>query len=272
MNHSTTVAGLLTQSLGAALVLPAFLALQLLTTSADELSVISHETHYVPESDLVALPYSIGLGYIVPTIAMALPSPAILPRQTKIYAILFWQAFPLWVELIQISLARIAFASSATSTKRSRQIKLYGRAYLFAFYVAMAVHIACVAMAVSSTWIAWRSGSEVSSKLQLNHFFIPPNPLSDKQALTVAEGAFWFIQFDYLISSVAYLVWSVALRYGSTQDRHTFSMRQLLELGGSILIAGPMATALTLIWERDDNVMYAKDQKESSQAQDRKSK
>lgn len=271
MNCSTTVAGLLTQSLGAALVLPAFLALQLLTTSADELSVISHETHYVPESDLLALPYSIGLGYIAPTIVMALPSPAILPRQTKIYAILFWQAFPLWVELIQISLARIAFASSV-SVKRSRQIKLYGRAYLFAFYVAMAVHIACIAMSVSSTWIAWRSGSEVSSKLQLNHFFIPPNPFSEKQVSTVAEGAFWFIQFDYLISSAAYLVWSVALRYGSTQDRHTFGMRQLLELGGSILIAGPMATALTLIWERDDNIMYAKDQKGSSQAQDRKSK
>lgn len=197
------------------------------------------------------------MGLIIPTIFMSLPSPKVLPQQIKIYAILFWQAFPLWLSIIQTVVSKTIFGSSRNAPKtRQRQIKLHGRVYLFAFYIAMAVHIASVAMSVSTNWMVWKSGNTGTNKLQLTYFFVPPNPLSGKQASTVAEGAFWFIQFDYLISSVAYLIWSVALRYGSSQVQQNFGVRQIFDLVVSTLITGPLATALTVVWERDDNIFY----------------
>ncbi|KAK5946107.1 hypothetical protein PMZ80_000247 [Knufia obscura] len=251
---STTVYGLLIQSCGMALTSPAYLLLHLYTSGT--ITSPSPSDLEIPESALRALPYSISLGFIAPTIAMSLPSPAYLTHQQKIYAVLIWQLFPLWTQLIQSILQNTVFASTSTSTSPKRQIKSLRRVYKFALYLSTHCHIAAGSFSAATVLFPGLFSAHAREQLAPLHIFVPPNPfMASTKVSGLAEGAFWFLQFDLLISGVAYWVWGLTVKYSDARTRRQSGLGDIL---GDLLVrpslVGHMACALTYVWERDGAV------------------
>ena len=94
------------------------------------------------------------------------------------------------------------------------------------------------------------------------NLFVPVSPLSGAQARTVGEGAHWFLQWDMILMFCTYLVWAyfadIKVKY---PDSGVVSPQLFLRLLGRSLLFGPMGAALLAMWERDDVVFDAEEQK-----------
>jgi hypothetical protein len=91
---------------------------------------------------------------------------------------------------------------------------------------------------------------------------LPPWPIQKKtKAYSMAEGTLWFIQYDYLLTSCAMLVWSVSLKLASTAsaDHQSVSQATLRYVSAIFRAAalGPMGSAASLVWERDEVLLGA---------------
>ena len=238
--HSlVAVFGLIFQTVGAAVTIPAALAIHLFWKKPGRALLRDG-------AGLKAIPCSIAIGFILPSVIMGLPSPEILTAEQKILAISIWQPFPLWVAMIHFVLRRCM--SSSNNQRAIRGV------YLFALAVAVPFHIAIVGMSVFASVSPGLFNPAFVSELQMGYFLIPPNPLSKTGISDFAEGAFYFIQFDYAISAVAYLVWAAAI----TDKDDVAGNRTMVGIVKGlirVLLLGPMAAALLLVWERDEAVL-----------------
>ncbi len=79
----------------------------------------------------------------------------------------------------------------------------------------------------------------------------------------MAEGALWFIQYDYIVTSWAFLLWSVSLKLACVGNGSDPTVLQIaLQFGAALARAallGPMGCAASLIWERDEALMRLAD-------------
>lgn len=258
----TTVYGLLIQTTGAALMTPAWTALHLFTSPI--VSRPSTDILSIPESSLRALPYSITLGFMVPSIAMSLPSPALIPQQTRIYAICIWQAFPLWVQLFQILLQNTIFPATSTTTstkdQHTQQLRLLRRCYIFALSVASTVQIATLTLSFSVLLFPGLFTPIIAQQLHPRNLFIPPNPFRNSKISGIPHGAFWFIQFDCWTTSIAYFIWGLALRYAGKESWGYGG--SLMDVVVRPLGLGFMGAGLSFVWERDEMVFAGGDEGE----------
>lgn len=251
----TTIAGLMVQTMGAALVIPAWTALHLFTSPT--LTDTSPAALSVPESALRALPYSIALGFIAPSVAMALPV-GVISQQTKIYAVCVWQAFPLWTQIFQMILQYTVFADWASRSSRSdkgrnaTQLRLLRRCYKFALYLAMASQVASGTLTLAAYVAPHIFESSFVVRIQPENVFVPPSPFGDHKVLGIPEGAFRFIQFDFMTTSAAYFVWGLAVKYSMVSGRSIGGLISDLVLRPTSL--GYMAAGLTSVWDRDEAV------------------
>ncbi|KAK5105914.1 hypothetical protein LTS08_000028 [Lithohypha guttulata] len=241
----TTIYGLLVQTTGAALMTPAWTALHLFATPT--VSRPSIDTLSVPESSLRALPYSITLGFIAPSIAMSLPTPGLISQQNRIYAICIWQAFPLWNTVFPGK-------SNTTSTKNqhAQQLRLLRHCYIFALSIASTVQIATLTLSFSALLFPGLFTLITAQQLHPRNLFIPPNPFRSSKISGISQGAFWFIQFDCWTTSIAYFIWGLALRYAGKESRGYGG--SLMDVVVRPLGLGFMGAGLSFVWERDEMV------------------
>jgi hypothetical protein len=218
----------------------------------------------IPESLLTGTPFGTIIGFILPTILMSLPAPNVLSISSKITAILVWQAFPVWVTVYTYIWKatlwpKIEYQSEADAL--ANQLPLLRYVYKFALAVSVPAHLATVTLSLSAGLICPGMFTPFAqSELNPISVFIPPNPFSDTKAATVAQGAQWFLQYDYAITSVAFIIWALASRYAkpvviaNKSNSNSIGVGTVLELVGKVALLGPYATALTLIWDRDEAV------------------
>ena len=254
----TTIFGMLVQTLAAGFIVPAYLALHLFTSST--VKSPTPEDLFIPESSLRALPYSLTLGFIALSVLMALPTH--ISGVNQVHAVLIWQAFPLWIQLIQTVLSSTIFASSSsgvrTSSARNKtQLRLLRRIYTFALTISAQVHVATKSLSVATLFFPSLFTLSARESLSPLHIFIPPNPFNRTLKIaSVGQGAFWFIQFDYIIAGVAYHIWGLAVKYKSL-PREQFSWSSVLwdAVGWRQNSLGLMSNALCCVWERDERVL-----------------
>lgn len=266
-DYSTTAWGLVIQMVGLAVIGPVYLTLYLFTspliTSPKALTPLDLA---IPEGLLTGIPFGTIIGFILPTILMSLPAPSILSISSKVTAILVWQPFPLWVTVYTfiwkaVFWPTIEYKSEADAL--ANQLPLLRHVYKFALAVSVPAHLATVTLSLcAGVFCPAIFIPFAQSELNPLSVFVPPNPFSDTKAATVAEGAKWFLQYDYSIFSIAFLIWALASRYAkpvasaNTSDSNSIGLGTVLELVGRVALLGPFATALTLIWDRDE-VIFA---------------
>jgi hypothetical protein len=192
-----------------------------------------------------AVGFGVFVGYVLPTIFMSLPHPSLLSTDTKVLSVVFWQAVPLWASVCAY-FASTALGQSATSRSSSNLPSALGAVYAASLIIATATHVATFAISanLSDTW----SG--------IFTFLIPPNPFNtDMRISSFLEGATWFLQWDYTMMSLAYMVWAIGIRHGVEVPRSSHHFETLGKIAlrsmAKLLVMGPIGAALSLVWERD---------------------
>ncbi|KAI9878134.1 MAG: hypothetical protein M1830_001780 [Pleopsidium flavum] len=264
--------GIIMQNVAFAVVIPLYLAIHLFTspTVLSPHGQLSKSTTYlrVDPTELEVLPYSVFLGFIVPTILMCLPAPAAVTYPQKQGLIAFWQAFPLWISLwhmvISSSMKRIS-SMSGTSNRypaadRQTVHEALRKVYLFGFAMSAVIHVAIISISLASILTPAMFATSYSALLRPSQVFIPVSLFSTVQVSSVGEGALYFGQWDELVGSAALLLWAAALYRNAHGAKVSWPgwASLVAKVIGLTVVAGPCSTALTLIWERDELIWCQK--------------
>ncbi|KIW11669.1 hypothetical protein PV08_10971 [Exophiala spinifera] len=259
LGHSTSIYGVLFQSIGAGVIVPLYVTIYLFTSPlVTPGTPLTPSALAVDEGVLSALPVGVLLGYIVPSVAMSLPDPAMISQSAKVLAIVVWQLFPVWTNLITFVVEALLGPSTTRRPSEpetlKNQLPRLKTVYKLAMAVSVPVHIATWTLSLSTVLFpALFTPATVEAFHPLNAI-VPPNPLAESKAPSVAQGAVWFLQYDYLITSFVYVFWAVVGRYGKLGG---FGFTSLLDVIGRCAIMGPISTALHLLQERDEIVFAA---------------
>ncbi|CAD0088068.1 unnamed protein product [Aureobasidium vineae] len=261
----TTAYGLLFQGLGIGVIGPIFLAFSPVGEQSTSHVFVNHKT----DIDAI-IPATIG-GIIVPTILMSLHAPTIVSLEQKVDLIRLWQFFPLlfrlgqrvWTSYVLVRLGTYKDELAEKSPKNQR--RAFRRVYIFGLCCAAVPHVSTIAVSITSLLFPTFFANNIPAEFHPINLFIPISPFSGKQAGTVGEGAHWFLQWDMTLMFLTYLVWAyfavVKVIYPSSG---VLSTSLLLRLAGWSLLFGPMGAAMLAIWERDDIVFEAEEQKMKS--------
>lgn len=214
----------------------------------------------INEGILAAHPFGVLIGYILPTILMALPAPEIISQNSKVTAIVVWQFFPVWTSICTF-MGKVAFASTKPYASQSdalrRQIACLRTVYKLALAISVPAHIATWTLSFSTVLFPGLFEAHTVEAFHPSNVIIPPNPFGAIKAESVAQGAHWFLQYDYLITSLVYLIWAMVSRYGQNvkcvrSETRRFGIGSILDVTARCVVLGPMAAALTLLWDRDE--------------------
>jgi hypothetical protein len=209
-------------------------------------------------SDIDAVPFGLILGFISPTIYMGLPMPYILSATKKVWSIILWQASPIYAIYISKLLSAMS-PHKAKTTSIPKQLMHLRAAYKFALVVSVPVHIASWTISLSSIIAPSLFTSQAATTLHPLNALIPQNPLLGVKAIDVAQGAHWFLQWDFWVSSSAYLVFAVAAKYRAVGKNPLYDTFWIVS---RVSLLGPMSAALTYLWERDEFVFGKVEEKE----------
>jgi hypothetical protein len=261
----TTAYGLLFQGLGIGTIGPIFLAFSPLGDRTISHVLVHHKT------DVDAMiPATIG-GIIIPTILMSLHAPTLVSVEQKVDLIRLWQFFPLlfrlgqrvWTSFVFVRLD--SFRDELAEKSPRTQRRAFRRVYIFGLCCAAIPHIGTLVVSTMSLIFPTFFADNISAEFHPTNLFIPVSPFSGMQASTLGEGAHWFLQWDMTLMFLTYLVWAyfaaVKVIYPNSG---VLSAQLLLRLAGWSLLFGPMGAAMLAIWERDDIVFEAEEQKVKS--------
>lgn len=222
----------------------------------------------IPPGVLSGHIFGMLFGFIVPTILMALPQPSVLSVSSKISALLVWQFFPLWSTILTAAWSTLVWPwlgrrhrdshTAASDSSGAQQLRLLRTVYRFALAVSVPCHIAAWTLSLGSVVVPGLFAPHARETLRPTRVFVPPNPFDKTlRAASIAQGMHWFIQFDYLITSLAYLVSAAVTRYAPAANAGDFGLKGVLDILVRTIVLGPFATALSLLWDRDEAVFQA---------------
>lgn len=216
---------------------------------------ISQAHAAVDIEDLEALPKSIALTYLLPTLGLILPLFGLMSPKAAYYAISVWQFFPLLKsafhplmrsgKALQEGEKNIVVDQRGDSYKRA-----LNRVYRFAFLLAAStyfLHFSSILLKLQSSLSATLKGFFIPGSL--SHpptfaLFNPPVSASAGQDIVIT-----FLKWDLYCAGAALLIWSSTqasrVLGGSELSRTIVKFLPLMALGG------PVATAVALLRQRD---------------------
>lgn len=240
----------------------------------------------VPSWDLRILPFSIVLGYIVPSLLMALPSPKFVDQSLHQVYIAFWHAFPIWtvgIHAITIRASQWIVKKVWDETNR-KPPKPQGTSYLnnvkhvYRFVLALCIitHIPVVVIALLPPWVIPESTPTLAllGKNNILDIFVPYFPRPSYRVHFLAEGVHTFLMWDLYVGAAAFLTWAVLLYRNATSEKAIVDPNKSLPIYGELflgnrpqdaplwrklfpkialwtLVSGPIGALAILLWERD---------------------
>ncbi|KAF7194968.1 Epoxide hydrolase ascI [Pseudocercospora fuligena] len=248
-----TIYGLLFQLGGIGVIGPAYLALNLYLSPIPS----DPKPSNIAISDLAylrAVPYALLTGFVLPTLAVALPYPSIISMDTKIAALVFWQAFPLWTSISTYLFKAFFPTELALPADGKKQLPLLRKAYGLGLVLATTSHIAVVSLSMGSIVAPALFRAGVLDDLKLASIFLPT--FSMEKIASVGEGGLKFLQWDYAIISLSQIIWAVAQTSKVDRKGLGFSVGNgWIDAALRSAVFGPLGAALTLVWERDEIVL-----------------
>jgi cytochrome bd-type quinol oxidase subunit 2 len=227
---------------------PIYLFIHLLTSPVAH-APQNEQSFRIESNHLAALPYTIALGYILPSVAMGLES-NFVSSATHQRLIALWQFFPLLTTLVHyLIVSLMPFQAQKKSSDTTQDKKRY-------LAQTRTIHtlllILCTSTHLHSLTFAVVHGDFVKR-------FLPHSLLNGPHTKvpTLAIGVKNFLQWDIYIGCLAILLWS-ALLYHETRQLKTVSNSASVAGRGQIwffsltaLIAGPMGIVIWLLGERE---------------------
>lgn len=219
-----------------ALLMPIHLAIHLSTSPT--VTSRKADDFAVKAPQLLSIPLSFVIGFLVPAVALALPAPSILSYSQKQSWIAAWQVFPIWMEISQQILSFvIPKLSSSSSTKRQSQryssldtIRALRVVYVFALVVVGVTHITTFAISITSKLFPAIFTPEFRGVLDPTKVSLPASPFPLKKITSLGKGAFQLLQYDEICGSAALLVWSAALLVKKYNEIQCFGFGAALKM------------------------------------------
>lgn len=235
---------------------PIFLFIHLTTSStrfpqAEDLNIDLYH--------LQALPFSIAIGLIAPTILMSLPAPTYLSPLQKTNLVRLWQFFPVLSNLAQFLFSHIlrytspAINISSGGKLAKLRLSAVRRAYVFGIVCSGLAHIATLGVSLSASFFPSLFGADVVRFLQPGYVFVPTSPFSSTKVSSIGEGAHWFLQWDDIIMCSAFLIWACAINSNVVRGGKSRLVNFVRFLAAS-LVVGPGGSAMLAMWETEEVV------------------
>jgi hypothetical protein len=252
---SISIYGLLFQSAGLALASPAYLLLYVFTSPTVTTPSLSNIS--VDPTVLSGIPFALALGLIPPSVFMCLPSPDIISPETKIKAIALWQPVPVYVTSLLYLWTVFSGSSSTSKSSQINQIKKLRTIYKIGLAAAVPIHAAAWAFSLVAVIFPQIYTPTVAAAFHPLAAIIPANPFTyaTTTVSSMVQGSHNFLQWDFIVSSTAYLVFSLNARFNARVEPKGFSAVDAAGLVTRIGVLGPVGTALSYLWERDEIVL-----------------
>ncbi|KAM0327576.1 hypothetical protein ACHAQA_005868 [Verticillium albo-atrum] len=198
------------------------------------------------------------LGFIIPTILPALPSPSWISRDRQQIFLALWQAFPVWVSLSHLFLAKVTpklglianpdDASPAASLPSLRQ------AYGTILKYTSLVHFGVLAVATFPQ-LRLANAASLKGRISLVDIFVPSSAISPRQVETMAEGTLSLLQYDMYCAGGAMLFLVAYLAYAVNGPDAAAGLKTLTTALRRSLVVGPGGAVLWALWDRDEEAM-----------------
>ncbi|KAJ0161379.1 hypothetical protein CTA2_6324, partial [Colletotrichum tanaceti] len=207
-----------------------------------------------------ALPGSLAIGAVLPTLLAALPSPAVIAPRSQEMALAAWQAFPLWSGIAQAILSRLGGSSGASGAvprtgKHATAAAASGLGDLRRIYALMVPAAGLVFYGVLA-YVFWASGWAADPAHEtLRAVFVPPSPFSTAKMASVERGLLAMLQWDMYCATLATWTWIAYLSYQAKG-----AGRVVMDLGRLLAwtaVVGPGGAALAVVWGRDLEILQS---------------
>ncbi|RVX70362.1 hypothetical protein B0A52_05861 [Exophiala mesophila] len=258
---ATTLLGLGVAVIGYACVTPLWFILHLWTSPTVVRPKADHLLVNIPIM-LAIIPFSISIGFGLPSVLMTLPAPSFITFETKQIFAAIQQGWALWIGISQFSLSTLAMILDPAASvldeeeKRVKTIKYLRRVYLFSILSSSVPHLAGLSLSLLAYAFPVLFSPTYLPQLQPQQVYWPVNPFSSQQVRTLPEGALWFLQWDLIVAVAANLVWGMSVGASGREQRST-TAQTLIGLGQTVittLVLGPSAAVAFSLWTRDELV------------------
>lgn len=259
---STTLFGVSVAIVGYACVAPLWFAFHLFASS----TVVNPEpSDLLVENPLqvVLAPLATSIGFGFPSLVMCLPAPKVLSFDTKQWWTGVQQGWSLWISLATTALTFLVSAvnpeyiNMTPEAQRAKTVKNLRLAYLFSLLTTAGSHICVLFLCTLAYAFPVLFAEPYKTQLQPSNTLVPVNPFAPYQAKTLADGALWFLQWDWIIGAISTALWGLTLRTSAKQE--TATIGQWVSGAIKILIiavaVGPAGLAVVSIWARDELVL-----------------
>ncbi|KAL9112674.1 MAG: hypothetical protein Q9227_002977 [Pyrenula ochraceoflavens] len=227
---------------------------------------------------LALLPPSILLGYLLPSVVMTLAAPTTISFSTKQTWTAIQQFWPLWTtlshELLTIFAQLFDPQTGFESENRSSLLWKFRAVYAFAMTSSASGHlISWLLSALAYLFPTVLFREKYAAQMQPSRIFWPKAPFPPAQAMELADGALWFLQWDQIVGMGSVVLWAMTVRVAAglkgegaeqgaeKEEDEGEKMRMFwqwvkgLALMGVVgVVAGPAGAAVGMVWWRDEVV------------------
>ena len=222
-------------------------------------------SHLAEPSDILLVPISAMVGYVVPVVLMSLRSPSVVSHTFKQLAIALWNVFPLTMTVFQIAahsallLTRSAkrgdkAAASPDPVGFLRAVRI---CYAFSLVFSCACHIGVASVSGLSMFFPMVFAPDYWSEFRPKRLLIPP--FSRTAALSFGEGDLSFMKWDQLIGYACMLLYaSMTYRQAQVKLGVRGSWRLYAGVMAGCMLAGPGSTVLAIEWAKDELLFAGK--------------
>jgi hypothetical protein len=239
---------------------PIYLTIHLLKSPvAKSISTGQSNNSFIISTDqLLALPISITLGFVVPTVLLSLRSLDLTTTETFQRLVAFWQAFPVWTLIIQRLLIHYLSPTKAKQLESPTSYLAYAsRVYQFVILMAIISNLISIVptLTPSSIFTFFNPFLSTVVKSNFSDVFIPSSAILGKPMQTFTRGVLTFAQADFYVGDLAMLIWAVLLQNEAKampKNKPDSTLKLLFKVAGWTLIGGPIAATAILLWERDE--------------------
>lgn len=255
--------GFIFQNITYTVSVPIYLIIHLLTSpiSSDNPTAAALA---IDTQDLFVFPLSVTGAFVVPTVLMCLPAPAMLSAASHYTWQAIWQIFPVTQSATHRLYKRITAPLSFKHNFHQQLDDIYRATALLSFVpqTALLIVAATPAALVPDVVIRYVPGlsKELFQSIDLANAFIPYLPwnspvytsLSSKvvSAKGLPELVKLFLQWDVYLGGTSLLVWSVFV-YSVARPDKRFLSATLPRIAVYTVLGGPVGAATMLLWERD---------------------
>ena len=227
---------------------------------ASELSLPGLATESLaPTTSTYTLPISLTVGYLVPAIAMAMPSPSLVSNGFQQVAIALWNIFPLIVCFMQKALGGIAARVGERKKKRGpntrHHLKAVRFAYIFGLVISTVTHTAILSLSLSTKILPFLFQPSYAQALGPSALLVPPVALTTVPSLGDGVRSFllWDQVFAYSTMLILGYVQLQRVLQASRARTQPYSIAGLVAIG--IIVMGPGSVVLILNWTREEELL-----------------